>query len=87
MLSVKLPKDLENRLNRLAAVTRRPKSYYMREALEQYLKEHEWQVREIVSAVEAADRPDALFFIDHDKVSEWLEGWGTDHETEPPSCD
>lgn len=41
MLSLKLPKDLENRLNNLAAVTHRPKSFYMREALQEYLEEHE----------------------------------------------
>lgn len=85
MISLKLPKDLENRLNNLAAVTHRPKSYYMREALEQYLKEHEWQVQEIASAVEAADRPGAKF-VDHENVSTWLKSWGTDHETEPPTC-
>ena len=85
MLSLKLPEELENRLNRLAAATHRPKSYYMREALEQYLEEHEWQVQEIISAVEAADRPDAQF-ADHKDVSTWLKSWGTDHETEPPKC-
>ena len=41
MLSLKLPKDLENRLNNLATVTHRPKSFYMREALQEYLEEHE----------------------------------------------
>ena len=41
MLSLKLPENLENRLNNLAAVTHRPKSYYMREALQEYLEEHE----------------------------------------------
>ena len=41
MLSVKLSEELENRLNNLAAKTKRSKSFYMREALEQYLEEHE----------------------------------------------
>jgi len=85
MLSLKLPKDLENRLNRLAAVTRRPKSYYMRQALEQYLNENEWQVEEIASAVQAADRPDAQF-ADHEQVAGWLESWGKKDEQEPPEC-
>lgn len=83
MLSLKLPKDLENRLNRLADVTRRPKSYYMRQALEQYLNENEWQVEEIASAVQAADRPDAKF-ADHEQVAGWLESWGKKDEQEPP---
>ena len=41
MLSLKLPKDLETRLDTLAARTKRPKSFYMREALEQYLEKYE----------------------------------------------
>lgn len=83
MLSVKLPKDLEDRLNSLAAATHRPKSYYLRAALERYLEENDWQIKEILSAVEVADRPDARF-VDHDRVAEWLESWGTGHEAEPP---
>lgn len=85
MLSLKVPKELEGRLNRLAAATHRPKSYYMREALEQYLNQHEWQVKEIASAVEAADLPGAEF-AEHEDVSTWLKSWGTDHEKDPPTC-
>lgn len=41
MTGLRLPEGLENRLNRLAHETRRPKSFYLREALEEYLEEHE----------------------------------------------
>jgi len=41
MLSLKLSEELENRLNILAAKTKRSKSFYIREALEQYLEENE----------------------------------------------
>ena len=41
MLSVKLPEIIEKRLNRLAEKTHRPKSFYVREAIEEYLEEHE----------------------------------------------
>lgn len=40
-VSVKLPHELESRLEYLAAVTHRPKSYYIREAINEYLEEHE----------------------------------------------
>lgn len=40
-VTMKLPTDLEARLNNLASVTHRPKSHYLREALEEYLMEHE----------------------------------------------
>jgi RHH-type rel operon transcriptional repressor/antitoxin RelB len=41
MLTLKLPADLENRLNQLAERTNRSKSFYMREALAEYLEEYE----------------------------------------------
>ncbi len=41
MLTLKLPADLEDRLNQLAEKTKRPKSFYMREALIEYLEEYE----------------------------------------------
>lgn len=41
MLTLKLPADLEDRLNQLAEKTKRPKSFYMREALVKYLEEYE----------------------------------------------
>ena len=37
MLAVRLPEELEARLERLAATTGRPKSYYVREALVEYI--------------------------------------------------
>jgi RHH-type transcriptional regulator, rel operon repressor / antitoxin RelB len=41
MLAVRLPPDLEKRLDALAKKTGRPKSYYMREALERQLEDIE----------------------------------------------
>lgn len=41
MLSVKLPEATEKRLDILSKKTHRPKSFYVREAIEEYLKEHE----------------------------------------------
>ena len=41
MLSVRLPKSLENRLTILAKATKRPKSFYVREALERSLEDIE----------------------------------------------
>jgi len=41
MLTIRLPKPTEQRLNNLAAATHRPKSFYVREALERSLDEIE----------------------------------------------
>ncbi|MDR1659386.1 MAG: TraY domain-containing protein [Desulfovibrio sp.] len=41
MLSVRLPEEMELRLNILADATKRPKSFYVREALERSLDDIE----------------------------------------------
>ena len=41
MLSVRLPEDLEKRLSHLSRVTKRPKSFYVREAIERSLEDIE----------------------------------------------
>ena len=41
MLTIRLPDNLEKRLNALAVATKRPKSYYVREALERVIEDME----------------------------------------------
>ncbi len=41
MLSVRLPKELEDRINNLAKVTKRPKSFFVKEALANYIDDLE----------------------------------------------
>ena len=41
MFSIRLSKDLEQRLDNLAAKTNRAKSYYVRKALNKFLEEQE----------------------------------------------
>lgn len=41
MLTVRLPAEIEDRLNILADTTKRPKSFYVREALERSLADME----------------------------------------------
>ena len=41
MLTIRLPAELETRLNILADTTKRPKSFYVREALERSLEDIE----------------------------------------------
>lgn len=41
MIAVRLPKELETQLERVAHETNRSKSYYIRKALEQYLEDRE----------------------------------------------
>lgn len=45
MLAVRLPKPLEQRLSDLAEQTHRSKSHYVKQALEEFLEEHEAHLR------------------------------------------
>jgi predicted DNA-binding protein len=61
--SVRLPDDLAQRLDRLAAITRRSKTSFILEALERYLDERE----DLELALERFRDPDAEW-IDHTEV-------------------
>jgi RHH-type rel operon transcriptional repressor/antitoxin RelB len=41
MLAVRIPEEMESRLDALAALTGRPKSFYVRQALEAHLQDIE----------------------------------------------
>ncbi len=51
MISVRLDKELEEKLNRLSELTKRPKSFFVKEALREYLDD-------IVDTLEAQKRVD-----------------------------
>jgi len=66
-LTVRVKPDTRNRIETLARVTCRSKSYVIEEALEQYLDINEWQVKGIQDALIEADSEDAVF-VDHNEV-------------------
>jgi len=66
-LTVRVKPDTRNRIETLARITCRSKSYVIEEALEQYLDINEWQVKGIQEALTEADSQDAVF-VDHDEV-------------------
>jgi len=66
-LTVRLPAEVKSRLEKLATATDRTKAYLASRAIEEYLDAQEWQVRGIEEAVQAADRPDAVF-TEHEQL-------------------
>ena len=66
-LTVRVKPDTRTRLDNLARITRRSKSYVIEDALEQYLDVNEWQIKGIQEALNEADSPGAVF-EDHDEV-------------------
>jgi RHH-type rel operon transcriptional repressor/antitoxin RelB len=66
-LTVRVKPDTRTRLDNLARITRRSKSYVIEDALEQYLDVNEWQIKGIQEALIEANNSGAIF-IDHDDV-------------------
>lgn len=83
LISVRVPKETAEKLSTLAQATDRSKSYLAAQAIEEYLLAQEWQIKAVQEGLQdvAAGRT-----VSHDKVKEWLQSWGTDHEQEMPEC-
>lgn len=71
-LTVRVKPETRKRLDALARVTRRSKSFVIEEALEQYLAVNEWQIQGVQDALAAADSPDAEW-VEHEEVVADLE--------------
>jgi len=82
-LSVRVPSEARDQLEELAHATGRTKSFLAAEAIEYYLAMQAWQVKAIEKSVKKANSKSAKF-LEHDKISNWLNSWGTDKEQEPP---
>lgn len=70
-LTVRVKPDTRNRLDNLARITRRSKSYVIEEALEQYLDANEWQIKGIQDALSEADSAGAVFEDHDDVLAKW----------------
>jgi len=55
-LSIRVPTDLAERLERLARTTAQSKSTLAAKALEEYLALQEWQIEAIQAGIDEADR-------------------------------
>jgi predicted transcriptional regulator len=81
-LTIRLPRAALERLDALAASTRRSKSSLAGEALAAYLAAQEWQVEAISQAVEAADA--GATPVEHTDMASWLRSRGTESERPRP---
>jgi predicted transcriptional regulator len=87
-VAVKLDPDMKERLLRLAAAKKRSPHWIMREALREYTEREErvenlrqetlkrWEAYKITGET-----------VDNEAVMAWLDTWGSEHETERPSCE
>ncbi len=65
-LTLRVPVEVRNQLDKLAEATHRSKSYLAGEAIRQYLDLEAWQIGEIQQAIKEADAGD---FASDDEVN------------------
>ena len=77
VLSIRLGEQTKERLERLAAATRRSKSFLAAEAIKEFLAVQEWQIAGIEKAMASADSGQ---LISHEDVADWIASLGGDDE-------
>jgi RHH-type transcriptional regulator, rel operon repressor / antitoxin RelB len=82
-LTIRISQEAKDRLDAIAASTRRSKSFLAAEAIEEYLAVQSWQIEHIKKGIEAADRGE---MIDRADVRKWAESLGTGHPLPPPQA-
>ena len=80
-LSFRISADKAQEIDRLAAVTQRPRAWILERAVEAYLASQSWQIERIERGIDDLERGRT---IAHDSVVGWLESWGRDDEGDPP---
>jgi predicted transcriptional regulator len=72
-MTIRLESELKNRLDELARITDRSKSYLAAEAIREFIELNDWQLQEIKQAVKEAE--DGEFASDR-AVGKVLKKWG-----------
>jgi predicted transcriptional regulator len=80
-LSIRVDSEMKNRLDALSKRSRRSKSFLAAEAIAAFVESEEWQLGEIQAGIAELD---AGKTVSHEKISKWLQSWGTPGETKAP---
>jgi len=72
-LTIRIESDLKDRLDELATVTNRSKSFLAAEAIQEFVDLNEWQLQEIKAALAEADAGD---FASAKELKKPLGKWG-----------
>lgn len=74
-VTIRLEAEIKDRLDRLAAVTHRSKSFLAADAIREYIELNEWQIRETKAAVAEANAGD---FASEAEVQAVFRKWDVD---------
>ena len=81
-MTVRLSRELKEKLERLAANTKRSRSYLAAEAIAEYVDTNAWQVEEIRKAVKQADAGGP--FVAHDDVEKYVDALARGEKPQRP---
>ena len=81
-MTVRLKPQVSEKLESLARDMKRSKAYLASEAIEAFVDLNAWQVAHIKEALEEDES--GTPGVPHEKVVEWMESWGADHELSMP---
>lgn len=81
-MTVRLSRELRDRLERLAESTKRSKSYLAAEAIAEYVDSNAWQVEEIRKAVQKADAGGP--FVSAEDATRYLDALARGEDPKPP---
>lgn len=74
-MTVRLEEETKSRLDQLAGITQRSRSFLAAEAIRDYIAHNEWQLREIEKGLEEADRGE---FATDEEVTATFDRWRVD---------
>lgn len=85
--ALRLEPSLKHRAEVLAEAENRSFSAVVRDALQMYLSQREAEQAEIREAMASWESYQQTgLHVTGGVASAWLRTWGTDHESEPPTC-
>ena len=81
--TIRVPVDLKRRLDQLAKVADRSRSWLAADALRHYVEDQQWQLAEIDAGLRDVE---AGRVVPNDEVESWLRSWGGKRKVHPPAC-
>src|SRR3990167_7004414 len=83
---VKLDSDTKDRLERLGLVKHRSVHWLMKEAIERYIEQEEYNEQLNQETLTRWKEAEQGKVVSHHAVTKWLDTWGTDEESDKPPC-
>ena len=80
-MSVRLPENMKKRLVAMSKNAKRSTSFFIKEAVENYIELKDWQIAGVKEAIQEIKEGKG---IDGDIVMEWFDSLGTDNELQMP---